>query len=93
MRDSNPKRHCTVPKILGFRSWFERNYGHICERHDQIYMDGGCRICSDVDFIKDMIRADWEYDKKYLFFSVPAALPIFILFQINTAIDFLSNRL
>lgn len=82
-----------MPKIPGFRKWFESNYGHICERHDQVYIDGGCRFCSDVRFVRDMIRADWKYDKKYLLFSIPAALPIFILFQVNTAINFIKNRL
>jgi len=31
-------RYCTVPKILGFRAWFERNFGSICKEHDNDYI-------------------------------------------------------
>lgn len=78
--DTNPRRFCTVPKILGFRDWFERSYGDLCEVHDAAYDEGKELLKADLKFIGGMISQDWQKNKVRLLFSVPAAPIIFVLF-------------
>ena len=79
-RDVNKQRHCTVPNIFGFRKWFESQYGLLCEQHDTAYVAGGCLLCADISFIRNMIKWDWQDNKWNLFFSIPAAPIIFLVF-------------
>ncbi len=78
--DNNPRRYCTVPSILGFREWFEKQYGDLCEVHDREYVDKGCLICADIKFISGMVKSDWKNRKRNLFFSIPAAPVSFLAF-------------
>jgi len=66
--DSNPQRHCTVPKIFGFRKWFESRYGDLCEAHDGAYERGDCRLCADWTFIKVFVTSHRGFKR------VPASL-------------------
>lgn len=41
-------RHCTMPRILGLREWYERRFGDLCERHDRDYASGVKRQHADL---------------------------------------------
>ena len=32
-------RYCTIPKILGFRKWFEKRFQECCQEHDVDYVE------------------------------------------------------
>jgi hypothetical protein len=83
MMDKNPQRHCTMPNIPFFRDWFERQYGNLCEMHDEEYVYGKCRLCADWRFMLGMIKQDWRNNKWNLLFSIPAQPFIAIAFLLN----------
>lgn len=80
MSDKNPIRLCTMPKIFGFRDWFESQYGDLCEVHDASYEKGKCLTCADFKFLSGMIKQDWKTKKINLLFSIPSSPVIFVLF-------------
>jgi hypothetical protein len=59
-----------VPKILGFRAWFESRFGDLCALHDLAYIHrAGWRIVVDYTFAKNMWLAGYWW----------LAIPSFIL--------------
>lgn len=48
-------RYCTIPKIFGFREWFENHFGDLCEIHDIQYIEKNItRKDSDLQFVRGM---------------------------------------
>lgn len=62
-------RHCTVPKILGFRDWFEERFGELCKQHDETYIaqQGGevARLMADLRLTSGM------WSRGYWWFAIP----------------------
>lgn len=68
--DANPKRQCTLPKILGLRKWFENRFGDLCEVHDYMYVNKFGKWNADKAFLKGMYNRGywWMVPPTFFFF-------------------------
>ena len=72
-------RYCSIPGIPYVRDWVEKNFGDICQGHDEAYAEDKCRVCRDIKFI------GLAAGRCLPFVLALVLLPlIFIGFQINT---------
>ena len=59
------RRYCSVPEWGNLRKWFEKNFHHPCEFHDELYEEAEfSRLACDVILIGDML--DSVEDKTWL---------------------------
>jgi hypothetical protein len=64
-------RKCTVPKLFGFREWFEERFGDLCAAHDDAYVNrSGSQIAADWVFAKGM----WQ--RGYGWLAIPSFIVI-----------------
>lgn len=67
-------RKCTIPKIFGFRKWFENRFGDLCAIHDAKYIKReGWRIVVDYHFAKGM----WQ--RGYGWLAIPSFVVIYAI--------------
>lgn len=49
---------CSVPRLLGFKNWFDERFGDLCENHDSLYTsksavsryDADCKLAGSMFF-------------------------------------------
>ena len=69
--DKDARHHCTIPKILNLKEWFEEKLGDVCKLHDEGYVLRSGKWKSD----SLMYRAMW---KRGLWYLIP---PTFLMFN------------
>lgn len=69
-------RHCTIPEIGGLRKWYEKNFSHPCEVHDELYEKKVGKLKADYLLAKYMAE-QIEYkplkDKLFVYYPTIAA--------------------
>lgn len=74
---------CTFPDIPFIQPWIERNYGPICQRHDEAYAAGKPRITRDIRFFGEALGHSLL--QATMFGTAAILMPlVFIAFQVNT---------
>lgn len=63
---------CSVPRILGFRKWFEKRFGDLCHKHDEGYM---LRTRTKLEIDAAMVGGMWVRGYRLL------AVGAFLVFQ------------
>lgn len=67
-------RKCTVPKILGFREWFESRFSDLCAAHDASYIaqKGGelGRFIADAQFSMGMWSKGYRWLSIFSFYII-----------------------
>jgi hypothetical protein len=54
--------HCTIPSLLGFRTWFEKRFSDLCEEHDAHYVRRDVpKTWADVKVAYKIARRDVKY--------------------------------
>lgn len=55
-------RRCSVPDIGGFREWFERNFGDLCDPHNDHYdRKDVSMVQADIEFIGTVMARKWWF--------------------------------